>query len=33
VLKGFHGQPIQLPIRKANHPDRDRLAARFEGFE
>ncbi len=33
VLKGFHGQSIHLPPRRANHPDRERLAIRFEGFE
>jgi hypothetical protein len=33
VLEGFHGRPIQLPARKANHPDRKRLALRYEGFE
>ena len=33
VLKGFHGQSIQLPARRVNHPDRERLAARFENFE
>jgi putative restriction endonuclease len=33
VLKGFHEQPLQLPARKAHYPDRERLAARFEGFE
>jgi putative restriction endonuclease len=33
VLKGFHGQVIQLPVRRRQHPDRERLAARFERFE
>jgi putative restriction endonuclease len=33
VLKGFHGQPMHLPSRKAQYPDRERLAARFERFE
>jgi putative restriction endonuclease len=33
VLKAFHGQTIHLPARRANFPDRDRLAVRFEGFE
>jgi putative restriction endonuclease len=33
VLKGFHGELIHLPARRANYPDRDRLAARFEGFD
>lgn len=32
LLKGFHGLPIELPTRKTWHPDRDRLAARFEQF-
>lgn len=32
VLKGFHGQPIELPQRRAWHPDRERLAERFERF-
>jgi putative restriction endonuclease len=33
VLKAFHGQTIHLPARRANFPDRERLAVRFEGFE
>jgi putative restriction endonuclease len=33
VLKGFHGQTIHLPARRTQHPDRERLAARFERFE
>jgi putative restriction endonuclease len=33
VLKAFDLTTIQLPSRRANHPDRGRLAARFEGFE
>jgi putative restriction endonuclease len=33
VLKGFHAQQIHLPARRANYPDRERLALRFEGFE
>ena len=33
VLKGFHGQPIHLPARRTNRPDRERLATRFEGFQ
>lgn len=33
VLKGFDRTTIQLPSRRANHPDRERLAARFAGFE
>jgi putative restriction endonuclease len=33
VLKGFDRQTIHPPSRRANRPDRERLAARFEGFE
>ena len=33
VLKGFHGLPIQLPLKRRQYPDRERLAARFERFE
>ena len=33
VLKGFHGQEMHLPKRRSHYPDRERLAARFEGFE
>jgi hypothetical protein len=32
VLKGFQGQPIELPRRKTWQPDRDLLASRFETF-
>jgi putative restriction endonuclease len=32
LLKGFHRQPMHLPARRAHYPDRERLAARFEGF-
>ena len=32
VLKGFQGQPIELPRRKTWQPDRDLLASRFEKF-
>ena len=32
LLKGFHGQPIQLPRRAQYRPDRERLAERFERF-
>jgi putative restriction endonuclease len=32
VLKGFQGQPIELPRTKAWQPDRDLLAGRFETF-
>jgi putative restriction endonuclease len=33
LLKTFDRTTIQLPSRRANHPDRERLAARFERFE
>ena len=33
VLKGFDRQTIHLPARRVHHPDRERLAARFERFE
>ncbi len=33
VLKGFEGKTIELPRRRVWHPDRDRLAARFERFQ
>jgi len=32
VLKTFHRQPIYLPPRRSQRPDRDRLAIRFERF-
>jgi putative restriction endonuclease len=32
-LKGIAGQVIQLPRRSEDHPDRDRLAIRFEQFK
>ena len=32
LLKGFHGQTIELPRRSASRPDRERLAARFDRF-
>jgi hypothetical protein len=32
VLKGFQGRTIELPRRSALHPDRERLAVRFERF-
>jgi putative restriction endonuclease len=32
VLKGFDGQTIHLPARRAHYPDRERLAARYESF-
>jgi len=31
-LQAMHGEMIQLPTRKAEHPDRDRLAARHALF-
>ena len=33
VLKAFDRESLHLPARKADRPDRNRLAARFEGFE
>jgi putative restriction endonuclease len=33
LLKTFHQQSLTLPKQKKHYPDRDRLAARFEGFE
>lgn len=33
LLKGFHARPLHLPTRRAQRPDRERLAARFESFE
>jgi putative restriction endonuclease len=32
ALKGLHGKTIHLPTRAKDHPDRDRLALRFERF-
>jgi putative restriction endonuclease len=32
TLKHAHGQPIELPRRRKEHPDPDRLAVRFERF-
>ena len=32
LLKGFDRAKIRLPVRRKNHPDRERLAARFELF-
>jgi putative restriction endonuclease len=32
LLKEFHGRPIHLPARRAWHPDRERLAARYARF-
>jgi hypothetical protein len=32
VLRGFQGQPIELPRGKTWQPDRDLLASRFETF-
>ncbi len=33
LLKGAHGQTIRLPRRRKDHPDRERLAERFEHFQ
>jgi putative restriction endonuclease len=33
ALKKLDGQPIHLPVRKSDYPDRDRLAARFEKYK
>ena len=33
LLKGFHGRPIQMPVRRAARPDTERLARRFERFQ
>jgi putative restriction endonuclease len=33
LLKQFNGQSLYVPGRAAQRPDRERLAARFEGFE
>jgi putative restriction endonuclease len=33
LLKQFHCQPLHLPARPAQRPDRELLAARFHGFE
>jgi putative restriction endonuclease len=32
LLKGFHLQRIHLPTRRKDHPDRERLAERFDRF-
>jgi putative restriction endonuclease len=32
ALKGLHGASLHLPKRPQDHPDRDRLALRFESF-
>ena len=32
ALKGIEGRKIQLPGRRADHPDQDRLASRFDRF-
>jgi putative restriction endonuclease len=32
LLKGFHGQAIVVPARRAWAPDRERLALRYERF-
>lgn len=31
-LQEMHGATIELPSRKAEHPDPDRLAARYTAF-
>lgn len=33
LLKQFHGRHLHVPARPSQRPDRERLAARFEGFE
>src|SRR6186997_818209 len=33
ALKQLNGQPIHLPARKIDYPDRDRLAVRFEKYK
>jgi hypothetical protein len=32
LLKGFHQQPLHLPVRKIDLPDQERLDARFDRF-
>jgi putative restriction endonuclease len=32
LLKGFHGMKIHLPQKRAQHPDQERLAARYDQF-
>ena len=32
LLKGFHGQAIEVPTRRTWRPDRERLAVRFDAF-
>jgi putative restriction endonuclease len=32
LLKGFHGQPLEVPKSVAQRPDRERLAERYERF-
>jgi len=32
LLKGFHGTPINLPQRRSQRPDPERLAIRYEQF-
>jgi putative restriction endonuclease len=32
LLKGFHRQPLHLPVRKIDLPDQERLDARFDRF-
>ncbi len=33
ALKRLNGGTLQLPVRPKDHPDRDRLAMRFERFK
>jgi putative restriction endonuclease len=33
LLKAFHQQSLTLPKQRQHYPDRERLAARYEGFE
>jgi putative restriction endonuclease len=33
LLKAFHQQSLSLPKQRQHYPDRERLAARYEGFE
>lgn len=33
ALKALEGRPLHLPSRRQDHPDRDRLAVRFETFK
>jgi putative restriction endonuclease len=33
LLKQFHRQPLHVPMRRTQRPDRERLATRFTGFD